>query len=183
MDQPCIILIGLMLMWVYHTQSGKYRIVEKWGMSYHDVVVKKELYRVFTSVVLHVDLWHLVFNLINLWNLRVNMQPWEFAFNTIVLVILSGLCELILVHSGTNLLYDRSIGFSGVLFAWMAFAAVGTTGSSPYYVLGLFETPGRIHPWSALILDIVTVHLVYKDASLYGHLGGVMAGVLFHVLF
>jgi membrane associated rhomboid family serine protease len=69
----------------------------------------------------------------------------------------------------------RTVGYSGVLFAFMALsAAAGPSGTVS--ILGLLQIPAVLSPFANLILASVIV----RSASWTGHLAGIIAGYALH---
>lgn len=126
---------------------------------------------------------HLVYNMMSLlWKgiqLESSMGSIEFAAMIAELVAMSQGITLLLAKSllvffdyEKAYYYEHAVGFSGVLFAMKV---VLNSRSSDYtYVHGLM-VPSHYAAWTELIL----IQLFVPGVSFLGHLGGILAGILY----
>lgn len=147
------------------------------------IIRNKDLKRFFLSAFYHVGEPHLVYNMLSLlWKgiqLENSMGSAEFASMVAVLVAMSQGITLLLSKSLLLFFdYERAyysefaVGFSGVLFAMKV---ILNSQSGDYsYVNGLL-VPTRYAAWAELVL----VQLLVPGVSFLGHLGGILAGVLY----
>lgn len=147
------------------------------------VVQHKDLKRFLLSPFYHMDEAHLVYNMLSLlWKgiqLETSMGSAEFAAMVATLLGMSQGITLLLAKS-LLLFFDYekayfsefSVGFSGVLFAMKV---VLNSQSPDYsYVHGLV-VPSRHAAWVELIL----IQMFVPGVSFLGHLGGILAGILY----
>ncbi|XP_059318409.1 rhomboid-like protein 14, mitochondrial isoform X4 [Lycium ferocissimum] len=147
------------------------------------LVQYKDLKRFFLSAFYHLNESHLVYNMLSLlWKgiqLETSMGTVEFASTVAALVAMSQSITLLLAKSLLLFFdYERpyyqeyAVGFSGVLFAMKV---ILNAQSDDYtYVHGLL-VPTRYAAWAELIL----IQMFVPGVSFLGHLGGILAGLLF----
>ncbi|KDP28027.1 hypothetical protein JCGZ_19107 [Jatropha curcas] len=157
-------------------------IHEVWFNSYL-ILKHRDLKRFFLSPFYHVGESHLVYNMISLlWKgiqLESSMGSAEFASMVAALLTMSQGITLLLSKSlllffdyGRPFYSEYAVGFSGVLFAMKV---VLNSQSEDYtYVHGLV-VPARHAAWAELIL----VQMFVPGVSFLGHLGGILAGILY----
>lgn len=148
----------------------------------HAVVRRRELWRLVSSYTVHVDLAHLALNVSSL--LTVG-PPLERALGGQVfagILLLLGCASAVLfciltgifVALGAQSSSRSAAGFSCVLFALMP---LRPTSSQPFS-LGGFRIPGRFRYWT----ELVRTQILLPDASLLGHLCGLLVGYGFVAL-
>ncbi|KAI4335128.1 hypothetical protein L6164_013803 [Bauhinia variegata] len=142
-----------------------------------------DLKRFLLSVFYHVGEPHLVYNMLSLlWKgiqLETAMGSVEFASMIAALVALSQGTTLLLAKSLLLFFdYERAyyneyaVGFSGVLFAMKV--VLNSQSENYSYVHGLI-VPSRYAAWAELIL----IQMFVPGVSFLGHLGGILAGLLY----
>ncbi|CAJ1940645.1 unnamed protein product [Sphenostylis stenocarpa] len=149
----------------------------------HLILKNKDLKRFLLSPFYHIGEPHLVYNMLSLlwkgFQLETSMGSVDFASMVASLLLLSQGVTLILSKSLLLFFdYDKpyyreyAVGFSGVLFAMKV---VLNSQSSDYsYVHGVI-VPSRYAAWAELFL----VQLLVPGVSFIGHLGGILAGLLY----
>lgn len=149
----------------------------------HLILKHRDLKRFFLSPFYHLGETHLVYNMLSLlWKgiqLESSMGSIEFASMVAALLTMSQGITLLL--SKSLLLFfeyekayysEYAVGFSGVLFAMKV---VLNAQSADYtYVHGVL-VPSRHAVWAELIL----IQLFVPGVSFLGHLGGILAGILY----
>lgn len=149
----------------------------------HLIVKYKDFKRLFLSAFYHIGESHLVYNMLSLlWKgiqLETLMGSVEFASMVAVLVVLSQGITLALAKSLLMFFdYERpyykeySVGFSGVLFAMKVI--LNSYSENFTYVHG-FIVPSRYAAWAELFL----IQMFVPGVSFLGHLGGILAGLLY----
>ncbi|KAF3439452.1 hypothetical protein FNV43_RR17730 [Rhamnella rubrinervis] len=147
------------------------------------ILKHRDLKRFFLSPFYHVGESHLVYNMMSLlWKgiqLENSMGSVEFASMISALLAMSQGITLLLSKSLLLFFdYDRAfyseyaVGFSGVLFAMKV--VLNSQSDSYTQVHGLI-VPARHAAWAELIL----VQLLVPGVSFLGHLGGILAGILY----
>ncbi|XP_010551120.1 PREDICTED: rhomboid-like protein 14, mitochondrial [Tarenaya hassleriana] len=149
----------------------------------HLIVKHKDLKRFLLSAFYHLNEPHLVYNMMSLlWKgvqLETSMGSIEFASMIVALLGMSHGLTVLLAKSLLALFdYDRAYyheyaaGFSSVLFAMkVVLNAQSEEYSSVYGII----VPTRYAAWAELIL----VQMFVPSASFLGHLGGILAGILY----
>lgn len=149
----------------------------------HLILKYRDFKRFFLSAFYHVGEPHLVYNMLSLlWKgiqLENLMGSAEFASMIASLLAMSQGITLLLSKSLLLLFnYEKayyaeySVGFSGVLFAMKV--VLNSYSEDLTYVHGLL-VPARYAVWAELIL----IQMFVPGVSFLGHLGGILAGVLY----
>ncbi|KAL4303097.1 hypothetical protein GQ457_10G015520 [Hibiscus cannabinus] len=149
----------------------------------HLIVKNKDMKRFFLSVFYHVDESHLVYNMMSLlWKgiqLETSMGSSEFASMVVALLGLSQGITLLMAKSllvffdyGRPYYSEYAIGFSGLLFAMKV--VLNSQSENFTNVHGLI-VPSRYAAWAELIL----IQMFVPRVSFLGHLGGILAGILY----
>ncbi|XP_031397787.1 rhomboid-like protein 14, mitochondrial [Punica granatum] len=149
----------------------------------HLILEYKDLKRFFLSPFCHLGEPHLVYNMLSLlWKgtqLESMMGSAEFASMVAALLAMSQGMTLLLSKSlcvffDSNKAYysEYSVGFSGILFAMKV--VLNAYSDEMTYVHGLL-VPARYAAWAELIL----IQMFVPGVSFIGHLGGILAGILY----
>ncbi|OVA16586.1 zinc finger protein [Macleaya cordata] len=147
------------------------------------ILMHGDLKRFFLSAFYHMDESHLVFNMMSLlWKgiqLETSMGSLEFASMVAALLAMSQGITLLLAKSlflffdyGRPYYFEHSVGFSGVLFAMKV--VLNSRSENYTNVYGLI-VPARHAAWAELIL----IQMFVPRVSFLGHLGGILAGILY----
>ncbi|GAB2219658.1 hypothetical protein Droror1_Dr00007295 [Drosera rotundifolia] len=147
------------------------------------IIKNRDLKRFLLSPFYHLGESHLVYNMLSLlWKgiqLETSMGSVEFAsMVTSVLVLSQGITLLLAKGLLMFFDYDRayyseySAGFSGVLFAMKV--VLNSQSDNYSYVQGIL-VPTRYAAWAELIL----IQLFVPGVSFLGHLGGILAGLVY----
>ncbi|XP_050220060.1 rhomboid-like protein 14, mitochondrial [Mercurialis annua] len=142
-----------------------------------------DLKRFFLSPFYHIGESHLVFNMMSLlWKgiqLETSMGSTEFAVMVASLLAMSQGITLLIAKSlllffdyGRPFYSEYAVGFSGVLFAMKV--VLNSQSDNYTYVHGLM-VPARHAAWAELVL----VQMFVPGVSFLGHLGGILAGILY----
>ncbi|KAG0477639.1 hypothetical protein HPP92_012358 [Vanilla planifolia] len=157
-------------------------LIDEVSFNPHLIVKYGDLKRLFLSAFYHLNDSHLVYNMMSLlWKgiqLESSMGSVEFASMVAALLGLSQGITLILAKSLVIFDYEEAyynqyaVGFSGVLFAMKV---VLNSQSDGYTFLHGVLIPTRYAAWAELIL----IQLFVPRVSFIGHLGGILAGLLY----
>lgn len=143
----------------------------------------KDLKRFFLSPFYHASESHLFYNMMSLlWKgiqLETSMGSNEFAAMVVALLGMSQGITLLLAKSLVLFFdYERAyyseyaVGFSGVLFAMKV---VLNSRSEDYTNVHGLLVPARYAAWAELII----IQMFVPGVSFLGHLGGILAGILY----
>ncbi|KAI3730206.1 hypothetical protein L6452_18883 [Arctium lappa] len=152
----------------------------------HLIIKHRDLKRFLLSGLYHLSESHLVYNMMSLlWKgiqLENSLGSAEFASMVAALLGLSQTITLLLAKSLVLFGYDRayyheySVGFSGVLFAMKVVLNNSQSVVDSYYTnVHGFVIPAKHAAWAELIL----IQLLVPGVSFLGHLGGILAGILY----
>ncbi|KAM0053267.1 putative serine endopeptidase [Helianthus debilis subsp. tardiflorus] len=147
------------------------------------VISKFQVYRVFTSILFHGSILHLVFNMMALVPLGSELERVMGSIRLLYVIVLlattSAIFHLLItliaafnpVYSYDHFMDECAIGFSGVLFS-MIVIETSLSGVQSRSVFGLFNVPAKLYPWMLLVL----FQLLMTNISLLGHLCGILSG-------
>eukprot|EP01122_Echinamoeba_exundans_P003889 TRINITY_DN13938_c0_g1_i1.p1 TRINITY_DN13938_c0_g1~~TRINITY_DN13938_c0_g1_i1.p1 ORF type:complete len:292 (-),score=-6.67 TRINITY_DN13938_c0_g1_i1:139-984(-) len=175
--------LGIAYIWSHYGQGGGNSRIDLLSFQYQNVVDRGQYYRLLSSHFLHGNLLHLALNVSTMWGLSVEKIVGTVLFIelTLLLICLCGLTHLLLIKILQNFaipprleseLTASSIGYSGIVFGLSAmaiFAAPGSIYSVP--ILGI-TIPRLLVP----IFNLVVTHFLIPNASLLGHVAGIIAG-------
>jgi len=191
--QP-VTMVVLFLIIGYGYYLWNYRIdVDSVSCSYQRVVVEKQYYRVFTSSFAHVDLMHIGFNLMTLYQFGTVetyvVGSFNYAYSSLNLIVWTIILLLAMQYAHAKYVNDLTmlthsgIGYSCVLFAWMVVASVKMDKFCPIFFLPdfcfttMFVANSRYFPvnFGPVVLLIAT-KFVLPRSSFLGHLSGLLLG-------
>ncbi|WVZ04801.1 hypothetical protein V8G54_018147 [Vigna mungo] len=148
-----------------------------------DVVSRFQVYRIYTSIIFHGSLLHVLFNMMALVPLGSELERIMGSVRLLYVIILLAtsnaifhvLIALLVAHNPVltydYLMNECAIGFSGVLFS-MIVIETSLSGVQSRSVFGLFNVPAK---WYAFFL-LVVFQLLMQNVSLLGHLCGILSG-------
>ncbi|GAB2281492.1 Rhomboid-like protein 15 [Dionaea muscipula] len=147
------------------------------------IMSKFQVYRIFTSILFHSSLLHVMFNMLALVPLGSDLERIMGSIRMLHMIILlatsSALFHILIAlavaynpfHHYANFMNECSIGFSGVLFS-MIVIETSLSGVQSRSVFGLFEVPAKWYAWILLVV----FQLLMSNVSLLGHLCGILSG-------
>lgn len=142
-----------------------------------------QVYRIFTSVLFHGSLLHVLFNMLALVPLGSELErimgSIRMLYLTILLAISNAIIHLFIAvvmaynpfHHYDNLLNECAIGFSGILFSLIVIET-SLSGIQSRSVFGLFSVPAQWYVWILLVV----FQLLMTNVSFLGHLCGILTG-------
>ena len=143
------------------------------------------LRRLFWSSFLHANDVHLLYNmgsfLIHGAMLERSHGSPGYAAMLVALTLLAHASEFAITLAAANIfgytawLHECGIGFSGVIFALKVVLTADATTDSNFYG---FSIPTRLLAWAELFL----ISMLNPNASFVGHLGGIVAGLIWVAL-
>lgn len=173
-------------------QSGAHP--DQVGKIWNKMVHEGEYWRALSGSLSHFEVWHWGCNMMSLYNLGVALEGQRFSSLDFLLYNMTLLSLVPLIWTGlvyvrqrlrpeTRSLSVPTVGYSGVLFAWMVVASLDRPSSCPIPFLpnvcvSSFEIiPGVRFSWGPLI-QLALFQLILPRVSLLGHLSGILAGLL-----
>lgn len=147
------------------------------------VVSHFQVYRIYTSVLFHGSLLHVLFNMMALVPLGSELErimgSVRLSYLIILLATSNALLHLLIAslatynpfHPFEKLMNECAIGFSGILFS-MIVIETSLSGVQSRSVFGLFNVPAKLYAWILLIV----FQLLMSNVSLLGHLCGILSG-------
>eukprot|EP00727_Mastigamoeba_balamuthi_P004985 m51a1_g14485 hypothetical protein (258) ;mRNA; r:731837-732819 len=146
------------------------------------VSFKRALLRVFTSPFFHVDVLHILANMLSFVPMGTVFERKAGSLGALN-AILAFVVVNAALHTGIALASDGlgltrllalrcSLGFSGVIFAVDVAASVSDSVSRSFFG---FTVPAHAFPWVALIV----MQVILPGVSFLGHLAGILSGYLY----
>jgi len=170
---PILILICILVfisMYIFGNGSEDIMTLIKFGANYQPLIKLGEVWRLFTSMFLHIGIIHLVCNMYSLWILGKELETFLGKFKFLIVYLGSGFIGSLLsvvVHSSV------SAGASGAIF--------GLMGSLLY-----FGYHYRLYLGSVIktqIIPIILLNLLIgftlSGIDNFAHIGGLIGGYLF----
>lgn len=151
----------------------------------YEILHKKEYYRLVSSAFIHVNITHLLFNMIAFWSFGMALERYinvaQFILLYFFCMILGGLLPLLMQKNNTNYSAVGASGaVSGVVFASILFFP---HGSIIFIFLPFLPIPSWIF---GILYLIYTVYGIDKQSDNIGHeahLGGALAGLLLAIIY
>lgn len=170
-----ILLAVIVIVWIAMTLAGgstNTRVLVRFGANYGPLILEGEIWRLFTSMFLHIGLIHLAFNAYALFIFGLEMERLYGPDRFIVIYILSGLFGNLVSFAsrGPNLL---SAGASGAIF--------GIIGMNLVFFLlhrEAFGQFGRQRVMNTLVIIGINLFFGFTVPGIdnLAHLGGLVAG-------
>lgn len=147
------------------------------------VISRFQVYRIYTSILFHGSLLHVLFNMLALVPLGSELErimgSVRLLYMTVLLATTNAILHLLIAllvshnpfHPYEYLMNECAIGFSGILFS-MIVIETSLSGAQSRSVFGLFNVPAKWYAWILLIV----FQLLMTNVSLLGHLCGILSG-------
>ncbi|KAG6530042.1 hypothetical protein ZIOFF_012263 [Zingiber officinale] len=148
-----------------------------------EIISHFQVYRMYTSVLFHGSLLHVLFNMLALVPLGTELErimgSVRLLYLMLLLATINSIFHLIIallvannpLHPFPFLETECAIGFSGILFA-MIVIETSLSGVQSRSVFGLFNVPAKWYAWILLIL----FQFLASNVSFLGHLCGILSG-------
>ncbi|KAJ6826636.1 rhomboid-like protein 15 [Iris pallida] len=147
-----------------------------------EVISRFQVYRVFTAVLFHGSLLHVVFNMLALVPLGTELErimgSVRLLYLMVLLAVSNAIFHLVIATLVSYnplrpyfLMNECAIGFSGIIFS-MIVIETSLSGVQSRSVFGLFNVPAKWYAWILLVL----FQLIATNVSLLGHLCGILSG-------
>ncbi|CAB4317316.1 unnamed protein product [Prunus armeniaca] len=147
------------------------------------VLSRFQVYRIFTSIIFHGSVLHVLFNMMALVPLGSELERIMGSVRMLYIIFLLAISNALFhltiallvaynpIHSDPYLMNECAIGFSGILFS-MIVIETSLSGHQSRSVFGLFNVPAKWYVWILLVV----FQVVMSNVSLLGHLCGILSG-------
>ncbi|CAN6465063.1 unnamed protein product [Victoria cruziana] len=147
------------------------------------VISRFQVYRVYTAILFHGSLLHVMFNMLALVPLGSGLErimgSVRLSYVIFLLATTNAIFHLLIasvfannpIHPYHYLMDECAIGFSGVIFS-MIVIETSLSGIQSRSVFGLFNVPAKWYAWILLVV----FQLLMTNVSLLGHLCGILSG-------
>lgn len=154
------------------TSASENETIFRWGAFYKPAIEDGEYYRFLTSIFMHFEISHLLFNLFSIFLFAAVLEKLIGRFKFMLLYLISGIAGNLLTYA-----FDSpalSLGASGAIF--------GVFGAFLYLSRksNVLDTNSRRTIISLVVVNLVLTFIL-PDISITGHLGGFVAGLLLSV--
>lgn len=190
-SHPFCFLTIILLIWLWAKITLGEIDVKKYSMTYQECYQGKQLWRMLTAPFLHQHLFHLLINIMCIWNFRELEESYGSFYllrYSILMLIFEALTALfamnIIISRTDNILFTNMMqshslnGCSGVVLSWIAFQSIkfGINQSEKhiFYFFGFIP----LNPVFAPIIMVVTMNLFVPRNHVITNLMGLLAGYL-----
>lgn len=168
-----------------YTAFNRPDVFNKMKFRVYDILQRKEWIRLITSAFIHVNITHLLFNMIAFWSFGMALERyinvWQLFVLYFVSMVLGSLLPLFMHKNNPNYSAVGASGaVSGVVFASILFFP---RGEIIFIFLPFLPIPSWIF---GIMYLLYTVYGIDKQSDNIGHeahLGGALAGLLMAVVF
>lgn len=199
-----LILVNLLLAFIYYNNRTDPSLVCK---DYHKVVHEHELWRSFSGATAHFEPLHIGFNMMSLYALGIELEPrfgsLPFLFYNICLIPLTTIVMMGMIWmqirytADERLRHTKSVGYSGVLFAWAVITSLERRSTCPVPFMSklCFKTYqfnmsdmlkiSNSSRWIikfnfAPLVQLLVAQVIMPRVSFLGHLSGIVCGFVLH---
>jgi membrane associated rhomboid family serine protease len=161
-----IIIVACVALFIFSYGANKNEIISNFGLNPILVQYYGEYYRLITSMFLHVNIMHIAFNMLALWQVGLVLESRLGKFKFAVIYFLSGISGgLLSVYMNEPMAF--SVGASGAVFGLFgAYVAISR----------------RLNADANGMLVMIAINLglgfVVPNIDWHGHVGGLVAGFL-----
>jgi membrane associated rhomboid family serine protease len=161
-----IIIVACIALFIFSYGANKNEIISNFGLNPILVQYYGEYYRLITSMFLHVNIMHIAFNMLALWQVGLVLESRLGKFKFAVIYFLSGISGgLLSVYMNEPMAF--SVGASGAVFGLFgAYVAISR----------------RLNADANGMLVMIAINLglgfVVPNIDWHGHVGGLVAGFL-----
>ncbi len=170
-----VLLAVNVLVWLAMTAWGgseRLEVLIAFGAKFNPLIVEGQVWRLLTSIFLHIGLMHLLFNSYALFRLGMDVERVFGAGRFLILYLLSGVSGSLLSFAFNPQL---SAGASGAIFG-----LIGALGAHLFRHREAFGRLGQRRLWD--VIGVALYNLVFgfitPGIDNLGHLGGLLSGVV-----
>ncbi len=160
------------------------RLFNSMSFHVHPILSDGQVYRIISSMFLHVNGAHLIFNMFSFFSFALYMEM-NFGFTLVLLItfisgIIGNLLALLIHHNNPGY---RAVGASGAV-SGVIFASIFLLPGGSVII---FPVPIPIPSWLfAILFILISIYGIGRSTGNIGHeahLGGALAGIAMAVLF
>mmetsp|Transcript_10385 Transcript_10385/g.24612 ORF Transcript_10385/g.24612 Transcript_10385/m.24612 type:complete len:260 (-) Transcript_10385:43-822(-) len=149
------------------------------GSSHQLVVIEHQWYRTITASFSHISIIHLFFNMSSTWQMKDvehkigALGYFRLTFSFLILsIFFQQFIHAFLAQTRyrDTTLHMIGVGYSCVVFAWMTWISLMTSGDSLDFVF--FKVPYNLSPF----ISLVVTQMIIPRVDFVGHLSGIIAG-------
>ncbi|GKY90438.1 hypothetical protein MPSEU_000017600 [Mayamaea pseudoterrestris] len=172
------------------------------ALSYTRLVHRGEAWRCLSGATAHFEIWHLGFNMVCLYALGNQLEGTgmyssiSFFLLNLSLILVTKVVWCMLQYGQSMYRRQRNgnatpntedewtVGYSGVLFAWMVVAALNQSATCPIPFLPqlcfrTYVVAGMVFSFAPLV-QLAVAQLILPRVSFSGHLAGLLVGYVLH---
>lgn len=168
------LLVYLISLYFYKYTNNSFEVAIIIGGYYKILIVAGQWWRILTAGFVHVDIFHLLVNMISLFSLGRLLENY-YGHLKYLIIIIAGIIfgNLFLFALNDNIV---AVGISGGLYALLAALAMYI------YNTKMYKIPAIMHNVIYIILVNLMINLL-PSVGYYAHLGGFIAGILLAFIF
>jgi len=157
--------------------------LQHYTMNPRMIIHLNEYYRFITSCLFHGGLMHIGFNMMSTAAISSMLEKrmgtlqqtftiaWAMLLTSSLYTLVALFLHLVLRKDG--LMYQHSVGFSGVIFH-LSVIECNMMPHRTRSVFGFLSVPAYLYPWALLVV----LQMFMPNLSLLGHLSGILTGTL-----
>lgn len=171
---------------------------------YNRIVLEKEIWRSFTGALAHFEPLHIGFNMMSFLSLGEALEEWGYGSlpflclnlalipcTTIIMMLITSYRIKKANKDGNGSLAlslgeSSTVGYSGVLFAWMVIVTMEQEQSCPVFFLpdmcfNTYTIWGNILKFNiSPFVQLAVMQIIIPRVSFVGHLSGIICGFILH---
>jgi len=173
------ILLSINILFFIYT-SNNTLLINYFSIIPHRIIEYNEYYRIFTNVITHGNIVHLLLNMISLSGLidKLHIRKILLSYYIVGLIFIYGFVYVGLSlifkfwFNYTKFYYTGSIGFSGIIFGLLHLYSSRTVSS--YFIFLNYRIPMKYYSFFQLLF----VHIIMPNTSFIGHISGIISSML-----
>lgn len=146
-----------------------------WGANVNPLTLGGEPWRIFTSMFLHLGIWHLAINMLGLYSLGTDLEygvgSWRFTLIYFICGVSGNLLNLLISF------YSNSAGASGAIFGLCGYQLAA------FLISNYGDPAARRRVLMSFVFFVILsgVITLFVSVDLWGHIGGFIAGAILAV--
>lgn len=136
------------------------------------------IWQPLTSMFIHGPIWHIGFNMVALWSLGTPIEKTVGSLRYLLLYLFSGLCSALFIVVFQSSLTIETVGASGAILGLLG--ALGIFFPNSMMIVFFFPMRART---AVILIGLASLIFAFYDnwsmISHFGHLGGLVGGVIY----